>query len=100
MDLFCSRFFREYREADYARSGFNATETVQLEAGPLAFAHSMEPYLRNELGMPTSLKNGVVTLEKSFTVCTEGETITPQQARILVRKLLLLIYFSNSWTPK
>lgn len=43
----------------------------------------MEPHLRS-LGMPTVLKKGVVTLTSNYTVCTEGKTLTPQQARILV----------------
>jgi hypothetical protein len=44
----------------------------------------MEPYLRNQLGMPTLLKNGVILLQSEFTVSTAGETLTPEQARILV----------------
>ena len=52
--------------------------------------------------MPTSLKSGmnliikkfdfsfsvllgVIILESDFTVCTEGQAITPEQSRILVR---------------
>ncbi|RKO89826.1 hypothetical protein BDK51DRAFT_23979, partial [Blyttiomyces helicus] len=46
------------------------------------FPHNMETQLRS-LGMPTSLVNGVVTLRKPFTVCTEGDTLTPSQAQIL-----------------
>jgi mRNA turnover protein 4 len=54
------RFFENYKELDYARSGFEATETVILEPGPCPkFDHSMEAYLRTKLGMPTSLKNGI-----------------------------------------
>jgi mRNA turnover protein 4 len=79
---------------DYARSGFVATETVTLPAGPLPYAHSMEPYLRNELGMPTALRNAVVNLEKEFTVCRQGEKLTPENARILVQ--VLIRYKTNS----
>lgn len=68
---------------EYARSGFVATETVTLAAGPLEeFAHSMEPHLRS-LGLPTKLEKGVVTIYSDYTVCEEGKVLTPEQARIL-----------------
>ena len=35
------------------------------------------------MGMPVSLVRGVVTLLEDFTVCTEGTTLTSEQARIL-----------------
>lgn len=88
----------EYEEMEYARSGFVTPETVELPEGPLPqFQHSMEPQLR-QLGMPTSLQKGVITLLKPFKVCQEGEALTPEQAQILkllgkplaVFKLLLL----------
>lgn len=73
-----------YNEDDYARSGFVTSETVELPAGPLPdFSHSIEPHLR-QLGLPTSLQKGVVTLLQDYTVCEEGQTLTPEQARILV----------------
>ena len=77
-------FFDSYRERDYARTGDAATETVQLSAGPLnQFPHNIEPYLR-QLGLPTSLQKGVVTLLKDFEVCKKGEELTSEQARVLV----------------
>ncbi|XP_022231980.2 mRNA turnover protein 4 homolog [Drosophila obscura] len=72
-----------YWAVEYARSGFIATETVTLPAGPLEdFAHSMEPHLRS-LGMPTKLEKGIVTIYSDYTVCEEGKVLTPEQARIL-----------------
>jgi len=72
-----------YWAVEYARSGFTATETVTLPAGPLEeFAHSMEPHLRS-LGLPTKLEKGVVTIYSDYTVCEEGKVLTPEQARIL-----------------
>ena len=41
-----------------------------------------EPQLR-QLGMPTELKKGVVTLMQTYTVCKEGDRLTSEQARIL-----------------
>ena len=33
---------------------------------------------------------GVITLESDFQICKEGDTLTPEQARLLVRNLLIL----------
>ncbi|XP_068146829.1 mRNA turnover protein 4 homolog [Drosophila tropicalis] len=72
-----------YWAVEYARSGFVATKTVTLPAGPLEeFTHSMEPHLRS-LGLPTKLEKGVVTIYSDYTVCEEGKVLTPEQARIL-----------------
>jgi mRNA turnover protein 4 len=43
----------------------------------------MEPQLR-QLGMHTSLKRGVVTLDVDFQLCKKGDKLTPEQARLLV----------------
>uniref|UniRef100_A0A2M4BWT5 Ribosome assembly factor mrt4 n=1 Tax=Anopheles marajoara TaxID=58244 RepID=A0A2M4BWT5_9DIPT len=76
-------WFDSYIVDEYARSGFRATETVKLEAGPLEeFSHAIEPHLRS-LGMPTKLDRGVVTLYKEYTVCEKNKVLTPEQARIL-----------------
>ncbi|KAK9505919.1 hypothetical protein O3M35_009879 [Rhynocoris fuscipes] len=76
-------FFESYSAQDFARTGYKATETVQLEAGALPdFPHSIEPHLR-QLGLPTSLQKGIVTLTKDFTVCKEGDILTSEQARLL-----------------
>ncbi|KAM9444085.1 mRNA turnover protein 4 homolog [Clarias gariepinus] len=76
-------YFAGFRETDYARAGNVAHMAVTLDEGPLEqFSHSMEPQLR-QLGLPTALKKGVVTLLKDYEVCKEGDTLTPEQARIL-----------------
>ncbi|XP_015268093.1 PREDICTED: mRNA turnover protein 4 homolog [Gekko japonicus] len=76
-------WFAEFKEVDFARSGNKATFTVGLDQGPLEqFPHSMEPQLR-QLGLPTALKKGVVTLISDYEVCKEGDVLTPEQARIL-----------------
>lgn len=78
-------FFREYREDDYARSGFVATEDIEIPAGPLPpqFEFSMEQYLRNQLLMPTEIRGGKVCLVHEYTVCKKGKKLTPEQARVL-----------------
>lgn len=76
-------WFDNFEYQDYARAGYTATQTIELEAGPLAqFSHAMEPHLR-QLGLPTKLERGVVTLISDFTVCKEGQVLTPQQAKIV-----------------
>ncbi|XP_077116436.1 mRNA turnover protein 4 homolog [Ranitomeya variabilis] len=76
-------WFNQFKETDFARAGNKATYGVVLDEGPLEqFTHSMEPQLR-QLGLPTTLKKGVVTLLSDYEVCKEGDTLTPEQARIL-----------------
>ncbi|XP_060114779.1 mRNA turnover protein 4 homolog [Heteronotia binoei] len=76
-------WFAEFKEKDFARAGNKATFTFGLDTGPLEqFPHSMEPQLR-QLGLPTALKKGVVTLISDYEVCREGDVLTPEQARIL-----------------
>ncbi|NP_001079849.1 MRT4 homolog, ribosome maturation factor L homeolog [Xenopus laevis] len=76
-------WFDQYKETDFARAGNKATYSVVLDAGPLdQFTHSMEPQLR-QLGLPTALKKGVITLLSDYDLCKEGDVLTPEQARIL-----------------
>ncbi|XP_048879932.1 mRNA turnover protein 4 homolog isoform X2 [Brienomyrus brachyistius] len=76
-------YFAHFKELDFARAGNKATMSVSLDEGPLEqFPHSMEPQLR-QLGLPTALKKGVVTLLKDYDVCKDGDILTPEQARIL-----------------
>jgi len=76
-------FFNSHSEPDFARTGAVAEETVSLHEGPLSqFGHAMEPQLRG-LGMPTALKKGVIHLIKDFVVCSKGDKLTSEQARIL-----------------
>lgn len=77
------RWMEEYEELDYARSGFVPSQSIVLPEGPMPeFPHSIEPHLR-QLGMPTALQKGVVTLIKKYKVCKKGQPLTPEQARIL-----------------
>ncbi|XP_053545825.1 mRNA turnover protein 4 homolog [Bombina bombina] len=76
-------WFDQFKETDFARAGNKATYDVVLDAGPLEqFPHSMEPQLR-QLGLPTALKKGVITLLSDYEVCKDGSVLTPEQARIL-----------------
>ena len=83
--IYSFSWFKNHKVVEYARSGFVATESVSLDAGPLPqFSHAIEPHLRG-LGLPTTLTKGVVTLVKDYPVCEKGDVLTPEQGRILVR---------------
>ncbi len=70
---------------DYARSGFKATENVSIPEGPLTnFVGSMVEGLR-KLGLPVELQNGVIHVLHNYTICKEGDVLTPEQAKLLVR---------------
>ncbi|KAI9279149.1 ribosomal protein L10-domain-containing protein [Sporodiniella umbellata] len=80
-------YFDGFVHPDYARSGAIATQTITLPEGPVRrgadpMPHNMEALIRS-LGMPTSLKNGIVTLLVPYTICLEGETLTTNQAHLL-----------------
>ncbi|KAI7898445.1 ribosomal protein L10-domain-containing protein [Cokeromyces recurvatus] len=80
-------YFAEFVKPDYARSGAIATDTITISEGPVMrgvdpMPHNMEPLLRS-LGMPTVLKNGIVTLLVPYTICMEGETLSTNQAHLL-----------------
>lgn len=77
------QWFSKYQDPDFARSGNKAKQTVSVQKGPLVeFSHAMEPQLR-QLGLPTTLQRGIITLSRDYKVCERGETLTPEQARIL-----------------
>ncbi|EGC36781.1 hypothetical protein DICPUDRAFT_31349, partial [Dictyostelium purpureum] len=76
-------YFENFSEKDFPRSGFVPEETITIKEGPLTgFVHSMETYLRG-LGLPTSLKNGVIYLERDYDICEEGVAINPDQSQLL-----------------
>jgi len=97
-------WFEMYVEPDFARSGNIATDTVILKEGPLdQFSHSLEPHLR-QLGLPTTLKKGIINIISEHKVCDAGKPLTPDQARILKLmgikmvnfKLTLIASWSNT----
>lgn len=76
-------YFAKLAFSDYPRSGFVATETVKIEQGPLPqFIGSMVESLRG-LGLPVDLKKGAIVLSRDHTICKEGQTLTPEQAKLL-----------------
>ena len=69
--------------SDYARSGIEATATVVQPAGALVGTPpSMIDQLRN-CGLPVTLKQGTIHVDVEYTVCKEGDTLTPEQCQLL-----------------
>eukprot|EP00124_Ichthyophonus_hoferi_P003218 Ihof_evm2s266 gene=Ihof_evmTU2s266 len=76
-------WFATHVENDFARSGSVATTDFIVPEGPLEqFPHSMEVQLR-QLGLPTSLKKGIILMDREHKICREGDSLTPQQAQLL-----------------
>ncbi|VDM35467.1 unnamed protein product, partial [Hydatigera taeniaeformis] len=77
------KMFNQFRSQDYARAGSIASQTVILGSGSLPkFSHTLEPPLR-QLGLPVKLVRGIINLEEDYLVCHMGQTLTPEQCRIL-----------------
>ena len=87
--------FANYAPWDYARAGTPTTRTFVVPAGTVysrggdidaeedvPLAHSVEPMLR-QLGMPTRLVKGRITLENEHVVCKEGDMLDSKQTRLL-----------------
>ena len=76
-------YFNQLQMEDYARAGNLVKEDVILDEGALdGFQHTMEPLLRS-LGLSTTLKKGIIHLLKPFTICSNGDILTPEQAKLL-----------------
>jgi mRNA turnover protein 4 len=98
------RVLEETQTPEFARAGNLATEDVELPAGPLTnFPHNMEPYLR-KLGLPTKLDMGVVTMLTEYTVCTEGEQLSADAAKLLqllnIKQAVFKLSLRCRWTSK
>jgi len=84
-------WFKDFRQPDYARAGNLASRTVIVPVGPIMqhhsdppepFPHNEEPQLR-KLGLTTTMKRGVPTLENPHKLCDKGKPLTAEQAQLL-----------------
>ncbi|CAF4885986.1 unnamed protein product [Rotaria socialis] len=76
-------FGKNHEIEDYARAGNRVKETVTVDEGLLdGLQHTMEPLLRFS-GLATTLKKGIIHLLKPFTICSKGDVLTPEQAKLL-----------------
>lgn len=97
------RRIEDFKAHDFARVGSTATETVELNEGPLEqFTHDMEPFLRKQ-SLPVRLNKGVVELVADHTVCKEGQAISPEASRLLrllgVQMAVFRLMLIGRWTP-
>jgi mRNA turnover protein 4 len=77
------KYFGEFREKHFAKSGATATMDFRLEKGLLPHVgFSQEPGMR-KLGLPTELKDGKVYLREDVQVCNKGDRLTPEQCTLL-----------------
>ncbi|OHT04496.1 putative 60S acidic ribosomal protein [Tritrichomonas foetus] len=68
---------------EFATTGFEATETFVVPAGPLTqFPFNMDSHLR-ELGLPVQLDNGTIVNIRDHEVCHEGQPLTKNAATLL-----------------
>lgn len=90
-----TEFINNYVQMDYARAGLVSPVELVVPAGivysrggqipeedDVPLAHSLETMVRS-LGMPTTLKNGKVTLDSEYRVCKVGEVLNGKQTRLL-----------------
>jgi mRNA turnover protein 4 len=76
-------YFNTFAEPEFARAGVVASRTVELKAGVLeGQPFAIEPVFR-QLGLQTKLDKGKVVLLKDTFICKEGETLSPEQCRLL-----------------
>jgi mRNA turnover protein 4 len=77
------KYFNDFKAPHFARSGNIATREFKLSEGPLStLPFSMDGPLR-KLGLPVELKRGVIVLTQPVVVCNAGDTLTPEQCKIL-----------------
>jgi mRNA turnover protein 4 len=88
-----SEYFSSLSVPDYARAGFVASEKVTIQKGVLEdMPHTMAETLR-KLGMPVKLEKGIVVLTSNYTICNEGDALSPDQGRLLKHFGKLLSHF-------
>jgi len=82
------RYFRGFSVPDFARAGARATRTVILHPGKLEPESAFPTYAMGELrrlGLVVEVKDSRLELMEEFVVCKEGQLISPEGARLLVR---------------
>lgn len=78
-------FFLTWRESVGLLPGQCSTENVLISKGVGTFdrfANTIEPYLRT-LGLPTRVHEGKIEMLADFVVCTAGEVVNVEKAKIL-----------------
>lgn len=80
-------YFRSLAVADHAPPGFVHDETIPLPTGSLGdWPVSMMEQFR-KLGVVVEVEEGVLVNRKAINMCTAGEPISPEGAKLLVSNL-------------
>jgi len=90
-----TEWFESFKKTDFPRAGNVAPMTFTVPTGTVhsrggqvaveddsALPHSLEPMLR-QLGMPTRLQKGIITLDTDYVVCKKGDVLDSKQTRLL-----------------
>ncbi|RKP07514.1 ribosomal protein L10-domain-containing protein [Thamnocephalis sphaerospora] len=80
-------FFDNFRRPDYARAGNKVDQTVTVPAGVLMrgedpFPGNMDAQLRS-LGVPLTRDGGKLVIDREYTICSDGDVLTPSQSHLL-----------------
>ncbi len=91
-------YFIAFARTDYARAKSTSPISFTVPAGivystggqipaedDVPMTHSVEENLRNQLKMPTKMKNGKIVLDQEYAVCQKGDVLDVRQALILKR---------------
>mmetsp|Transcript_5189 Transcript_5189/g.7188 ORF Transcript_5189/g.7188 Transcript_5189/m.7188 type:complete len:170 (-) Transcript_5189:266-775(-) len=85
-------YFANFKKKDFAKAGTVASETVKLEKGTLSFPAYMLSTIR-KLGLTVEVRDSMLELMEDATVCTEGEPLTVEAAKLLEQMQMKLATF-------
>lgn len=77
------KFFGNYCESEFARSGFKATARMEVKEGELEMFEVNQVTKLQQLGLPVEARKGKVWVRHDMTVCDVGETLTPEAAKVV-----------------
>jgi mRNA turnover protein 4 len=79
-------YFSNFCIPDFARAGHIAPRTIILspQDNPLQYYPIQMLETFRKLGLVVEVKKSILGLASPFTVCTEGEPLTPESAKLLV----------------
>lgn len=81
-----TKYFESFAVADHATAGFVPKETIVLPKGSLGtWPVSMMDQFRR-LGVVVEVEDAELVNRQELNMCTAGEPITPEGAKLLVRK--------------
>lgn len=98
------KYFQSFERKTYARSGCIATQDVTLDAGIIESQPFSNFELLKRLGLPVSLNRAKIELLKDFVICKGGQTLNPEQCKLLklfdYQLALFKIYITGFWNEE